>query len=163
MVNIDYVSIRNAGSVYDAVAYADKIVQDETIRFSRKPDFTLGLLVLGFRCLGGAMSDVLLVLCTFPSLEQARQIGKALVERQLAACVNLVPGVESIYCWQGKMESAAEVLAIFKTSSAAFPEFQQLLTELHPYEVPEIMAFSPEKIAEPYRAWLLNNVALPDR
>ena len=109
------------------------------------------------------MSDVLVILCTFPSPEQARQIGTVLVEAQLAACVNLVPAVESIYCWQGKVETATEVLAIFKTTVAVFPSFQQALTELHPSEVPEIIALAPSEIAAPYRAWLLNNVALPDR
>ncbi len=83
------------------------------------------------------------------------------MERQLAACVNLVPAVESIYRWEGKVETASEVLAVFKTTRAAFPAFQQALTELHPYEVPEIIAVSPDQVAEPYRAWVLNNVALP--
>lgn len=95
-----------------------------------------------------------MILCTFPNLEQARQIGTVLVERQLAACVNLLPGVESIYRWQGKVETAGEVLAIFKTGAAAFSAFEKALTELHPYEVPEIIALSPEKIAESYRAWV---------
>lgn len=110
-----------------------------------------------------AMSDVLVVLCTFPDSEQARQIGTVIVEAQLAACVNLLPAVESIYRWQGKIETTAETLAIFKTTAAAFPAFEKILTELHPYDVPEIVAISPEKIAAPYHAWLLNTVPLPDQ
>lgn len=109
------------------------------------------------------MSDVLLVLCTFPGSGQARQIGTVLVEAQLAACVNLLPAVESVYRWQGKVETAVETLAIFKTTAAAFPAFGKMLTELHPYGVPEIIALEPAQIAAPYRKWLLNNVALPDR
>ncbi|MEO5712316.1 MAG: divalent-cation tolerance protein CutA [Luteolibacter sp.] len=105
------------------------------------------------------MSDVLLILCTFPLAEQARQIGTALVERQLAACVNLVPAVESIYRWEGKVETASEVLAIFKTTRAAYPAFEQALTRLHPYEVPEIIAISPDEIAAPYRKWILAQTA----
>ncbi|MEX1049510.1 MAG: divalent-cation tolerance protein CutA [Akkermansiaceae bacterium] len=105
------------------------------------------------------MSDVFLVLSTFPNPEQARQIGTALVERQLAACVNLIPAVESIYRWQGKVETAAEILAIFKTSIAAYPTFQQVLAEMHPYEVPEIIALNPAEIAAPYRDWLLGAAA----
>lgn len=101
------------------------------------------------------MSDVLVILCTFPDSGQARQIGTLLVEKQLAACVNLVPAVESIYRWQGKVETASEVLAIFKTSASAFPAFEQALTELHPYEVPEIVAVAADKIAAPYRDWVL--------
>lgn len=104
------------------------------------------------------MTDVRLILCTFPDSEQARQIGTALVERQLAACVNLIPAVESIYRWQGAVETATEVLAIFKTTAAAFPAFEKALTELHPYEVPEIIALSPEKIAAPYRDWVCAEV-----
>lgn len=100
------------------------------------------------------MSDVLVILCTFPDSGQARQIGTALVEKQLAACVNLVPAVESIYRWQGKVETTNEVLAIFKIPAAAFPAFEQALTELHPYEVPEIIAVAPDKIAAPYRDWV---------
>jgi periplasmic divalent cation tolerance protein len=104
------------------------------------------------------MSDILVILCTFPNPEQARQIGTALVERQLAACVNLIPAVESIYRWQGNLESATETLAIFKTTAAAFPAFEKALSELHPYEVPEIIALSPEGISQPYQAWVLSQV-----
>lgn len=100
-----------------------------------------------------------MILCTFPSLEQARQIGTVLVETQLAACVNLLPAVESIYRWQGKVEKADEVLAIFKTSAAAFPAFEKALTELHPYEVPEIIAVQPAAVAEAYTAWVLGSLA----
>ena len=109
------------------------------------------------------MSDVLVVLCTFPDPGQARQIGTLLVEKQLAACVNLLPAIESIYRWQGKVETATETLAIFKTTAAVWPAFEQALAEMHPYEVPEIIALCPEKIAAPYRAWLLDNVTLSDR
>ena len=104
------------------------------------------------------MSDVLVILCTFPDSEQARQIGTVLVEAQLAACVNLVPAVESIYRWQGNVETTTEVLAIFKTTAAAFPAFQQKLAKLHPYEVPEIIALAPESISAPYRAWVCAEV-----
>ncbi len=104
------------------------------------------------------MNDVRLVLCTFPDGGQARQIGTLLVERQLAACVNLVPAVESIYRWEGQVESANEVLAIFKTTAAVYPEFEQVLAELHPYDVPEIIALSPTAVFEPYAKWLHESV-----
>jgi periplasmic divalent cation tolerance protein len=105
------------------------------------------------------MSEICLVLCTFPDAASARQIGTVLVEMQLAACVNLVPGVESVYRWQDKVENAAEVLAIFKTSSAVFPSFERELVRLHPYEVPEIIALSPSTVAETYATWLLGSLA----
>ena len=104
------------------------------------------------------MEALLLVFCTFPDMASARQIGTLLVERQLAACVNLVPAVESIYRWQGKVEIATETLAIFKTTAAAFPAFERVLTEIHPYEVPEIIAVAPEKVMANYRDWVLGNV-----
>ena len=104
------------------------------------------------------MESIRLVLCSFPDIDSARQIGTLLVKRQLAACVNLLPGAESIYHWQGKVESAPEVLALFKTTEALWPEFEQALAEAHPYEVPEIIAIRPDAVAGPYRAWLLESL-----
>lgn len=101
------------------------------------------------------METIRVVLCTFPSAEAARQIGTALVEKQLAACVNLIPAVESIYRWQGKVESAAETLGIFKTSAAVYPEFERELAALHPYEVPEIIALEPADVAPSYAGWVI--------
>ena len=100
------------------------------------------------------MSTVRVVLCTFPTTEVARQIGTLLIEKQLAACVNLVPAIESIYRWQGKVASEAETLAIFKTTATIFPEFERELAGLHPYEVPEIVAIDPTQVSEPYAKWL---------
>jgi len=100
------------------------------------------------------METIRIVLCTFPSVETARQIGTALVEKQLAACVNLIPGAESIYRWQGKVESATETLAVFKTSETTYHEFAEELAALHPYEVPEIIAIEPATVAESYAAWV---------
>ena len=102
------------------------------------------------------METIRVVLCTFPTVEAARQIGTLLVEKQLAACVNLVPAIESIYRWQGKLETAAETLAIFKTSAAAYPDFERKLNELHPYDLPEIIAIAPEAVAATYAAWVLS-------
>ena len=104
------------------------------------------------------MESIRLVLCSFPDLETARQIGTLLVERQLAACVNLLPGAESIYRWQGKVESATEVVALIKTAKSLLPAIEAALAELHPYEVPETIAIRPDAVAEPYRTWLLESV-----
>ncbi len=101
------------------------------------------------------MQTMVLVLCTFPDLETARQIGTLLVERQLVACVNLLPGAESIYRWQGQVEQAREVLGIFKTAGGRYPELAEALAALHPYEVPEIVALEPAAVAESYLAWVL--------
>jgi len=99
------------------------------------------------------MHEVLLVLCTFPDSSVARQIGTVLIERQHAACVNLLSSVDSIYRWQGRVETATETLAIIKTTREALPELSRLLSELHPYEVPEIVAITPAEINAPYLQW----------
>ncbi len=78
---------------------------------------------------------------------------------QLAACVNLIPAVESIYRWQGNIETATETLAIFKTTAAVFPAFEKALTELHPYEVPEIIALEPAQVFGPYRDWVIGQTS----
>ena len=104
------------------------------------------------------MSEVQIVLCTFPGMVEARQIGTVLVEKQLAACVNLIPQIESIYRWQGQVESNPETLAIFKTTAAAWPEFQRELTALHPYEVPEIVALTPAAMNPAYQVWVFDTV-----
>ena len=105
--------------------------------------------------------DILLVMVTFPDAEGARQIGTTLVESQLAACVNLVPAVESIYRWQGCVENSHEVLAIFKTTPAAWPGFESKLRALHPYDVPEIIALDPVAVSVPYAQWVSLSVVPP--
>jgi periplasmic divalent cation tolerance protein len=107
------------------------------------------------------MNEIRLAVCTFPDLPAARQIGTVLVEKQLAACVNLIPGVASIYRWHGGVETSAEVLAVFKTSAAVFPEFARELAALHPYDVPEVVAIAPAAVAETYGTWLLGSLAPP--
>ena len=104
------------------------------------------------------MNDLIIVFCTFPDLGKARETGTLLVESQLAACVNLIPAVESIYRWEGKVETAAEVLAVFKTTAGVWPRFESRLRELHPYDVPEIVALKPEKVAEGYARWVQESV-----
>lgn len=95
-----------------------------------------------------------LVLSTFPDHDTARRIATALVEARLAACVNLVPSVQSIYRWQGKVESADEVLAVVKTTAEMYPQLEARLKELHPYEVPEIVALPTERVLEAYAKWV---------
>jgi periplasmic divalent cation tolerance protein len=107
------------------------------------------------------MTGVRVVFCTFPDGHIARRVATQLVEEKLVACVNLLPATESIYRWQGQVETAMEVLAIIKTSAARLPEFEKRLTELHPYEVPEIMSVEPTALSATYRAWLMESVSLP--
>src|SRR5436305_6236312 len=84
--------------------------------------------------------NVLLVLSTFPDAATARRIGRELVEQRCAACANILPEIESVYWWGKEVESATETLVLFKTSAERYETFQSTLRQLHPYEVPEIIA-----------------------
>ncbi|NNC90639.1 MAG: divalent-cation tolerance protein CutA [Akkermansiaceae bacterium] len=109
----------------------------------------------------GTVSKVLVVLCTFPDVEQARQIGTALIEKQLAACVNVIPGIGSIYEWQGEIKQEGEVLALIKTSETAFPALENEIFRLHPYDVPEIIALPVAVGSVPYLRWVLGQTGAP--
>jgi len=99
-------------------------------------------------------SQLVLVLTTFPDAEQARQIGTALIERQLAACVNFLPGILSIYPWEGQIHQDQETLAIFKTRRPLLPDFQTALTAAHPYATPEFIVLAAESASSAYLAWV---------
>ena len=86
------------------------------------------------------MTDFLLVFSTFPSAEAARAAGRVLVAERLAACVNLLPGLTSIYVWQGEQHESEETLALVKTRREHYAALEKRLRELHPYETPEIIA-----------------------
>ena len=102
--------------------------------------------------------EALVVLVTFPDVETARRIVTTLVEERLAACGNLVPNVESIYRWQGAVETASEVLVLLKTEIRSYSALETRLQELHPYEVPECLAVNIAKGASPYLRWLNESV-----
>lgn len=95
---------------------------------------------------------------TCGSLEEARTIGCALVERQLAACVNIVPQVESIYRWKGELETATEFLLVIKTTSGAFDRLRDALRELHSYEVPECIEIAVTDGSAAYLEWIEESV-----
>lgn len=100
-----------------------------------------------------------LILVTFPNEQVARQIGTLLVERQAAACVNLLPRVSSIYRWQGNVETAEEVQAVIKTSSWAAGRVEALVAEHHPYDEPEILQVTVSGGSETFLTWLMESVA----
>ena len=104
------------------------------------------------------MTDKIVVLTTAGSLEEARAVARTLVERHLAACVNVVPQVESIYRWKGEVETATEHLLIIKTTAEAFPRLRDALAEIHSYEVPECIAFAVSDGSEPYLSWIGESV-----
>jgi len=101
--------------------------------------------------------SALLVMSTFPDAEVARTIARTLVEEQLAACANLVRNAESIYWWKGVIESSAEVIGFFKTTEAQYKRFEARLKELHPYELPEIVAIQPKGGLPAYLQWIEEN------
>ena len=97
--------------------------------------------------------ELLLVFSTFPDTQTAQCIGRTLVEENLAACVNLIPGIESIYRWEGKVEEAKEVLALVKTTIGQYQQLESRIKALHPYQVPEIISVSPAGGLPDYLNW----------
>ena len=89
-----------------------------------------------------------------PDKEQATSLARALVGEGLAACVNIVPGVRSIYQWEGRVQEDDEVLCLIKTRPAAFDRARARILALHPYEVPEILAFAVDDGSPAYLDWL---------
>lgn len=104
------------------------------------------------------MTDKLLVLTTAGSDEEARKIAHALVERRLAACVNIVPKIQSVYRWQGKVESAEEFLLIIKTTKVREEEVTSAIKELHSYELPECVVIAIEAGSKEYLDWVEESV-----
>jgi periplasmic divalent cation tolerance protein len=104
--------------------------------------------------------ELRVVLSTAPSVEEARRIGRELVERRLAACVNIVPGVESVYRWDGRVETAAEAMLVIKTERAREAELFRTLKEIHGYEVPEGLSLPVAGGIEAYLKWVKESVVI---
>lgn len=104
------------------------------------------------------MTQVRIVLTTAPSHEEARKIARALVDRRLAACVNIVPQIESVYRWQEKVETAQEWLLLIKTQAEAFDRVRDTIKELHSYELPECVMIEITGGSEAYLEWIGENV-----
>jgi periplasmic divalent cation tolerance protein len=98
--------------------------------------------------------DALVVVSTFATADDAARVARAVVEERLAACVNLLPGVRSIYRWQGAIEDASEVLAVFKTTAATFDALRARIVQLHGYDVPEVIAWPIAQGHPAYLAWI---------
>jgi len=99
----------------------------------------------------------IVTLCTVPDRESGERIGHTLVEERLAACVNIVPGITSVYRWQGKVEKAAECLLIIKTVTSRFEALKTRILELHPYEVPEVIGIPITSGSSDYLKWVTDN------
>lgn len=106
------------------------------------------------------MTDKRIVLSTTGSEDEARKVARELVERRLAACVNILPQVESIYRWQGKIETGREWLLLIKTTAERFTAVNDTIRELHSYELPECIAIEIEDGSPEYLRWLSDSTRL---
>jgi periplasmic divalent cation tolerance protein len=103
-------------------------------------------------------TDAIAVFITAANRAEAARLAQMLLEKRLAACVQILPELESVYRWQGQVERQPEVLLIAKTTAARFEELEKEVTALHSYETPEIVAFPLTAGSKPYLEWLKTNV-----
>jgi periplasmic divalent cation tolerance protein len=104
------------------------------------------------------MTDKQIVLTTAGSEEEARKIARTLLDRRLAACVNILPQIESIYRWQGNVDEGREWLLLIKTSSLLFHVVRDAIRELHSYDLPECIAVNIENGSAEYLQWLGDSI-----
>lgn len=103
-----------------------------------------------------ASRQVLVILVTAANQKEAVKIANAMVSANLAACANIVPAIQSIYRWKGKIVKGREILIILKSTKARYPALEQAIKELHSYETPEIIALSVSAGLNRYLAWVAN-------
>ena len=101
---------------------------------------------------------VLLDVCNMPDATLARQLAETLVAEQLAACVNILPSCQSVYRWQGQLESTTEVPLLIKTTDTVYAALERRIQELHPYELPEILALPIVAGLAAYQQWVQESV-----
>jgi len=104
------------------------------------------------------MTDKVLILTTTGNEAEARKIAHELVERRLAACVNIVPRIQSVYRWEDKVETAEEYLLLIKTTKSRGPEVQAAIRELHSYDLPECVVISVEGGSAQYLKWIEDSI-----
>ncbi len=105
------------------------------------------------------MERAVIVYTTFPSVVEAEKAGHALVEARLAACVNILPGMISVYRWQGAVERADEVVMIIKTRASLADQVRASVKATHPYDTPAIVVLPAESVDDRYFAWILDSTA----
>ena len=104
-------------------------------------------------------SETVVILVTAPDAATLEELGGRIVEERLAACLNIVPSIASVYRWQGRVERASEALAVIKTTSARAPALVARIRELHPYELPEVLTLPVAGGSRAYRDWVAACVA----
>ncbi len=97
---------------------------------------------------------MLIVFTTTASKQDAAEIAKKAVGQKLAACVQIVPAIESVYEWKGEVKVDTECLLLLKTNEQTFPQLEAFLKDHHPYDIPEIVAVSADKVSDDYSSWL---------
>ncbi|HKQ39596.1 MAG TPA: divalent-cation tolerance protein CutA [Verrucomicrobiae bacterium] len=102
-----------------------------------------------------------LILVTVPNVDIGRKLARAILESHSAACVNIVPGLESHYWWQGKLDTSAEALLLIKTTKAKLKALQKIVLLHHPYDTPEFVALPASIVADKYMAWVAESVKAP--
>ncbi len=107
------------------------------------------------------LSPVRIVLTTTANAEEAARLGRTLVEERLAACATLIPSVQSIYRWQGAVESSTETLLLLKTGAAQLAALEARLHELHSYQTPEFLVLQVDAASQPYLEWLQSSLRKP--
>ena len=100
------------------------------------------------------LTEARVILVTFPSMEEGKRVARELLEKELVKCVNLIPGAESLYVWEGKVQEDAEVVGVMKTVSGQVEALEEAFAKLHPYEVPEFLVIPVEQGSEAYLSWL---------
>jgi periplasmic divalent cation tolerance protein len=105
-----------------------------------------------------AIPPARIVLTTTANPEEAARLGRALVEERLAACATLLPAAQSIYRWQGRIESSTETLLLLKTGPDQLAALQARLLELHSYQTPEFLVLAVESASHPYLEWLQDSL-----
>jgi periplasmic divalent cation tolerance protein len=106
--------------------------------------------------------ELQIVLCSVPDMDTAETIADTLVTEQLAACVNIIPGITSVYRWEGAVRKDPELLLLIKTAAHVRPLVEQRVQSLHPYELPEIIAVSIQTGQKDYIKWITDSLKSPD-
>lgn len=101
-----------------------------------------------------AEESIVFIYTTAPSLEVARQVSRAVVEARLAACANMLPGMEAVYEWDGALQQEAEVAVLFKTRATCVAAAMEMIAEKHPYDTPAITAFAAADAAPDFADWI---------
>jgi len=106
------------------------------------------------------MNETIAILCTCPDEATAERLARGLLDGGHAACVNILPGVRSLYRWEDEVQDDQEALMIIKTTHSHFFVIEHWMAEHHPYDVPELLALNAGHVSEPYLRWLRANVSL---